>query len=166
MPSCLLGTLLRSCLQKNTIAPISDVRLTKFADQVVWNLNRTVSIRLTEESYSMPRLEMESLLKAKDHGMLMEFAVIDIFRRLECPALLSVESSAKELATCFSTLLNTLPHYQNFAILYEKWTPIRRDIDKAKLKGASVEESLVDFLVHAIKVAFSSQKLPWVRGWP
>jgi hypothetical protein len=132
--------------------------LAQFGEKVVWILNREVVERLEDGGAD----EVEALRHAAHQGNIMEWALVHAFRRLECWALLEDRPSAPDVASSLSKLLETLPHHQLFTIMYEKWAPVKKDVLLARSLQANVEESVVDFLAHAVKEAFQSQNLPWV----
>ncbi|OQV22664.1 hypothetical protein BV898_03489 [Hypsibius exemplaris] len=135
-------------------------RLVQFAEKVVWSLNHEVSERLQDADSVEGDLAVH-LQRAAKQGAIAEWALVDTFRRLICPAFYVGEPTGSGVATSLSILLETLPHHQLFTIIYEKWAPIKNDIDLGRRLKANVEESVVDFLAHAVKEAFQSRKMDW-----
>ena len=139
-------------------------------EKVTWKLNGEVLARAAQRSSgTQDRLTFQLLSMAKDKGMLMEQAIIDVYRRLQASALLSdpPNHGGKEMSTgdSLSNLQEVLSKSPFFAIVYEKWAPIRPDIVRLQSSAGNdkLDEAAVDILAHTIKEAHLMQKLSWVK---
>ncbi|XP_055335104.1 activating signal cointegrator 1 complex subunit 2-like [Paramacrobiotus metropolitanus] len=145
------------------IAAIRDAklaaRLIQLGNTVIWNINKEICNRLND-SASHIAVELDSLRKAHRQGMLIEFAIVDVFRQLELLGLVSDPVVPQDMQKAWAILFDVIPQNKRFAILYEKWTPIGVDVSKAKSSG-KLDESVLDRLAHYVKEAFHSEKLQW-----
>ncbi|GAV04698.1 hypothetical protein RvY_14942-2 [Ramazzottius varieornatus] len=148
--------------------------LVQLTENVVWKLNREILARAAQRSPgTQDRVTFQLLTVAKDKGVLMEQAIVDVYRRLQTPALSPEPPThgGKEIsaAESLSNLLEVFGRSPLFTIVYEKWAPIRPDIVRLQSSPEGkdkLDEAAVDILAHTIKEAHLQHKLTWASLKP